>query len=215
MAEVEKVTDDFAYSNGDLATVSSGTFLDVRLTCDVSGGKVTTSFSGFAVVRHTGGSGWTDDQYAHIVVSATGASREGVGLRVNSDVSPNEDCYLIYYEPDATEVKILKIANSAQSFVGSAISTSFSNGDELKAYVTTDGADADFEVFKNGVSVGTRTDSSSPLTGGRPGLMVSSTGASIDTFRAGILTTPGTEDLNGSASTGGQTAPSVNFTVAL
>jgi hypothetical protein len=51
--------------------------------------------------------------------------------------------------------------------IGADISGSFSAGDTIKLQSNGSGA---LELFKNGVSIGTRTDASSPLSSGQPGI---------------------------------------------
>jgi hypothetical protein len=190
MAEILKVSDTFTYSDGSLPTVSSSAWADRRNTVDVTTARATTTTSGFAIATVTGGSGWTDEQYAEVTVTATSSTREGVALRYGPDASPNEDGYIIYYEQDLNVVRILKFDNGSQSFVGSDISVTFSNGQELKAYVETSGADAVFTIFQDTVQIATRTDNSGIApTNGRPGVLLSSASAAVDNFVGGILGT--------------------------
>jgi hypothetical protein len=225
MAEVTKVGPEaFTYSNGLLETVSSGTFTDVLPVrngqISVSGNQCTFAGSRTASL-YPGGSGWTAEQWAQVTLAdVDGSVSTGVGgviVRASGEDAAAE-FYAAYYRRDGPSVQVYKFESDAFTQVGSDISTTFADGDILKLYAETNGANTDLTVYKNGSSVGVRTDTPTSIAGGssdRTGIIVGND-ALVDDFSGGILSAGGgTEALTTSASTGGQTAPSVNTSVEL
>jgi hypothetical protein len=224
MAETTKVTDAFTYSNGDLETSSSSTWVDVRPvdagSLAVSGNAVTNSNSGLQAAMHTGGSGWTAEQWAQATITEAqgdAAGRAGVIVRASGE-DATANFYVALYNQAVPAVQFFKVNSGSFTPMGADLSVTYVDGDIIKLYAETSGGDTVLTVYKNGVSQGTRTDSPTTITGGssdRTGVCASNASV-LDDFSGGILTVlTGTEPLVGSASTGAQTAPGVNFTVPL
>lgn len=85
---------------------------------------------------------------------------------------PSSSASYIAYVANTTTVLVGK-KSAALGFtqIGADVTTStMTTGDLLTLSATTSGGNCILEVFVNGVSQGSRTDTSSPLTGGQPGM---------------------------------------------
>lgn len=111
------------------------------------------------------------DHTATITVDASsGITGIGPLVRVASSVSGS--CYLAYLSSD-TSVQIYKGTDGGASVSFSAIGSAFTitsvTASDTIGLKVSGSATTTLELFRNGVSQGTRTDSSSPHTTGQPG----------------------------------------------
>jgi hypothetical protein len=124
---------------------------------------------------------FANNQKSTIAFISGAASDISPAVRIQSSTNPA--CYLAFFSSPTT----CQIYKNDSSFGSTAIGagytvTSMTAGDtaSLSATGTTT---VTLELFRNGVSQGTRTDSSSTLTGGQPGFHISGTNR-LDTFSA-------------------------------
>jgi hypothetical protein len=145
----------------------------------------------------------------------------GMFLRALAD-GTNGDRYQVEWDNTANLVRIGKVAANnvltsldTVAYSGPTAGTNF----ELKGTVSG-GATTTIKAYVDGVEVLSCDDSSSPLTAaGKCGLSIrgGSSGATqiLNVTAAELVGSDGEEALTGSASTGAQTAPTVNFSVPL
>ena len=206
MSEIVKTgPETFPYSNGNLETVSSGVFQDVRPegagAMQVVANAAKSDMSGLNVAQDTRGSGYTAEQFAKAAIAnatGDGNARVGVGTRLSGE-DATANGYVVIWNKGLLAIQFFALVNgSFNPVAGGDLSTTWSDGEEIKLYTTTSGGDTILEVFKGGISLGTRTDSPTQVAGGagtRTGI-ASSNGGVIDDFSGGIL---GTEDPPGPA----------------
>ncbi len=217
-------SDAFTYSNGALATVSSGDWTSINsgsATLNCSGNKAVSAHVNYAIGRWEGGSTgagtWTADQYAKAAItrSANSGNRAGVIVRCSADTNANRDYYAAYVMENAgsADTFIIKTVNGTNTTLSNVSGDGWADGDtiEIEAEGTT------IRVFRNGVELRNVTDSSiSGASTDRAGILIYGTAMAVDDWEGGTISTAtGTEALTGSASTGGQTAPSITFEVPL
>jgi hypothetical protein len=154
-------TETFTYSDGALATVSSGAWTSLNPTSatpSVETGKFYSPHSAHAVARIEAGT-WATDQYAKITISSLGAASAwmGVVVRASADVDGNRDYYFAVVEEGAGPHRTVigKVVNGSITELSSNTGDSWANGEsiELEAEGTT------LTVFKNGVALRNVTDS--------------------------------------------------------
>ena len=125
----------------------------------------------YEVVAHTGRT-WTNNQRAEVdVVPGPGADDYTVAAGVRLDGGTNRGYTAEWWSGDPTSIQIRKITGiGSQADIGAAILiTAPTLPFSLAIEATTNGADADLEVFLDGVSQGSRTDSSGAYLSGDAG----------------------------------------------
>ncbi len=146
--------------------------------------KVTFSGGGFSMVWWNADA-FTADQYSQQVTSGSG-SFSGPACRIDSSAVTG---YAIY----AQDTGIYKFVAGSRSSIGS-YSGSFAATDTIKI-ACTGTSTTTVEVFKNGISLGSATDSSSPITSGAAGMFADTTSGGVGAFQAddigGTPTFPG------------------------
>lgn len=121
------------------------------------------------------------NQYAETTVVAGNDVYCGPAVRIQSDTDGN--CYFAFYAGSSTW-HIQKGDGTTNAVVGSTISAAGpSTNDVIRLEITGSG---DLVLKLNGSTLGSRTDSSSPLSGGQPGFWTGS-GLFIDNFAAADL----------------------------
>jgi hypothetical protein len=73
---------------------------------------------------------------------------------------------------------IVKVVNGSASTLGATVNLTYTNGDTVEMECTGSST-VTLNFFQNGVSQFTRTDSSSPITSGSPGIMLSGGGIGV------------------------------------
>lgn len=135
---------------------------------------------------------YTTQQYAKctIIITSAGANdRIGVNVMNNAGAFNSNSMYRVLYRNSSTSaVVVMKVVNNVETQVGTDITVTFASGDAL--WVEADassGTSTIIEVFQNTTSLGTRTDSTSPLTTGRPGITATRSGDGTrgDDYEAG------------------------------
>jgi hypothetical protein len=153
------------------------------------------AFGNMADCSWKGAGSFTVDQYFKVQLNGTTASngdKLGGSVLNNGGGFGSFSAYRCYYDDasGANGVTCEKIVNGTVTALGAKISTSFTTGDFLECEATTSGGTVTLTVYKNGVSLGTRTDSSSILTTGKPGICGLIAGTTIlgDNWEAGTVT---------------------------
>ena len=122
---------------------------------------------------------FANNQQSTITLNST--TDTGTAVRVQSATNPA--CYLALLL-SSTSVQIYKQDSSFNSTaLGAAFTITAVTAGTTISLSATGTTTTTLTLYRNGVSQGTRTDSSSPLTGGQPGMFMSST-QSIDAFSA-------------------------------
>lgn len=136
------------------------------------------SFSGasFAFVWWNADS-FPDDQYSQLKTITS--SYNGPACRVDTGGA------ITGYSFYTIDSGIYKWVAGSRSSIGS-YSGSFSNGDTAKV-VCTGSSTVTIEVFKNGVSLGSTTDSSSPIASGAAGMLGDGSGGGLDDWEGGAV----------------------------
>lgn len=106
----------------------------------------------------------------------SGSTYSGPAVRIQG--TSNCSCYCAFTNGSTTDVVVYKVTDSgsySKTQLGSNFTiTALSPGDTLRLEVTGTST-VTLTLYRNGVSQGTRTDSSSTFTGGQPGLFVYNT----------------------------------------
>ncbi len=123
---------------------------------------------------------FTSDQYAEVTLEGTWSGSDidmiGINLSNNGGDYSTRTMYRVGYTPSTGGIQVTKIvSNGAPSNIGAVITQAFSSGDKFSAERVTNGADVDIRVYRtpSGGSLtllATRTDSTSPLSGGKAGV---------------------------------------------
>jgi hypothetical protein len=161
----------------------------------------------------TKATGFTTDQYFKVQLNGTtggNGDKCGGSLLNNGDLTHGFNAfsaYRIYYDDTAgvQGVTCEKIVNGTITALGTKIIGAFTAADFLECEATTSGGVVTFTVYKNGASIGTRTDSTSILTTGKPGICGLIAGTTIlgDNWEAGNVTAATGTLLRPRAMTGG------------
>ncbi len=121
---------------------------------------------------------FTDDQYAEIDIvgapSTSDTDNIGICLRNSGEASRTHDCYRIYWTRSNLDVvRVYKVVAGTATQLGTNISTAMSAGDKFSAEALANGANVDINVYRDTgggpTLLGTRSDTSSVITGGKPG----------------------------------------------
>jgi hypothetical protein len=176
-------TDNFNRANeSPIASPWTGTDRPQLLTNQVAG--LTASTDQIAYYNNT----FANNQYsqASMAVLGNNALADGCGVAVRVQ-SATKSAYTAELYTNGTVLSIFKYSSGTGVKQGADISVSFAAGDILKL-TATGGATTTLEVFKNGVSQGTRTDSTSAFTSGFAGVYCYSTGvARLDDWEGGDI----------------------------
>ena len=162
-------SDNFnSYSNGDLTTVSGGKWTAGSGNFDVLSHQVqsnyTSTFTNLA--RWTGAGSFNDNQYSRLTIIAFSGSWQSMGpaVRVNSGLSTG---YVTYWTGTNT-VGLGKLVSGSWTTLNDTCGTVVVN-DVIELDVTGSSTSV-LTVKKNGATLCTYSDSSSPITTGTPGL---------------------------------------------
>lgn len=141
--------------------------------------------------------GFTTDQYFSMkILGGPFNNGDAIGGSVlnNGGAFGAFSCYRVYYYDNigAQGCQVDKFVNGTSTItaIGGAIAGAFVTGDTLECECTTSGGVVTFNIFKNGVSIGTRTTSTSILTTGKPGIYAFAAAATLrgDDWEAGNVT---------------------------
>lgn len=155
-----------------------------------------------------GSGSFTADQYFEIKVVGTwtGADTDLIGgsLRNNggswNGTTGTDSMYRVFWQPSTSKVQVTKVLLHIPTQVGTDItSVTLAANDLLSAEAVTNGSNVDIIVYKNGVSLGTRTDTAAVLTSGKPGVTGKNHDNAIfgDNFVAGNITASSAADSSG------------------
>lgn len=146
-----------------------------------------------------GAGSFTTDQYFKVQLLRINTQADYVGgsLLNSGGALGAFSAYRCYYH-DVSGAQVVvceKIVNGTVTALGTSISATFVSNDYLECEATTSGGVVTLTVYKTGVVIGSRTDSSSILTSGKPGICAQ-IGAGIslstqilgDNWEAGNLT---------------------------
>jgi len=139
------------------------------------------------------------DQFCEAVYEGVGANTARIGWAVlavgdgrlsqdpNTSISGLNQAYLLMTVTSTPAFLLRRMVNGVETTLGSNFSVP-SVGTVVALTVTRSGSDNVLEVFYDGVSQGTRTDSNLGMAG-LPGLFTreAASGGSFSSFRAGIL----------------------------
>jgi hypothetical protein len=196
-----------------------------------AGANDTTTQTRLVVYLWAGAGSFSADQYCTFTISnlaVSGASSRGGGIvRSASGTDAASAFYACYVCDDDTgsgsTVVILKVNGTMAGTVLDSRRLTIANGDIL-TFGVQGSSSAVLTLYVNAVaSASTYTDSSSPLTTGKPGLYLASdestgtlTGPALDDWIAGDVTAGSTSAaLSGSALTGGSGTQAPGTTIGL
>jgi hypothetical protein len=132
------------------------------------------AYSGPSDCVWAGAGVFTDDQYFATTLlgswSISDSDTLGGSLRNNGGSFGSRNMYRVVYQPSSSGVLVYKVVSDTATPLGTTISQVFTSGDTLEAEAVTNGANVDIIVYRNGTILATRSDTSSVLTGGKPGL---------------------------------------------
>lgn len=139
----------------------------------------------YAKARLTGGPFANSDKYG-VILLCNGDGTHGKGLF---------SAYRCYYDDTSGSqgVTCEKIVNGTVTALGAKITGAFALNDYIECEATTSGGVVTLTVYKTGVSIGTRTDSTSILTTGKPGICGTKGADTLlpDNWEAGNITAGG------------------------
>lgn len=158
-------------SSGGTWTVGPGGFNNVQINSNTVIASAATNDNGCRVLTPT----FTGQQRATVTL---GSVTELIGPCVRMQSTTDASCYAVITNASATSLSVYKITDTAGTI------TYVKNGADITisavAAGDTIGIDASgtstvtLTIYRNGVSVATRTDSTSPYTGGQPGFWFAS-----------------------------------------
>lgn len=110
-----------------------------------------------------------DNQFSQATISGM-VNFDNAGLIVRGVATGGGSYYGVFYRLNATQAAIFKVAAGVYSEL-TTIAGAIAAGSVLRIEAETSGANCLLRVYDDGVQIGsTYTDSSSPLTGGQPGM---------------------------------------------
>ncbi len=167
-------------SNGQLRIVSNG---------------FQNAFANMADCSWKGAGSFTADQYFSIKIIGTFSSNDKIGgsLLNNGGAFGSFSAYRIYFfdSTGTAGAVVEKMVNAGPpTGVGTQLNMSLASGDTFECEATTAAGTVTFTIYKNGVSQGTRSDSTSILTTGKPGIcgLISAAGLRGDDAELGNVT---------------------------
>lgn len=124
---------------------------------------------------YKGAGTFTDDQYCELKIVGTWAASDGdyVGctLRNSGEASPTHNAYGAWWRPSGGgTAQAVKNVAGTRTQISTDCSFTMAANDLFSAEAVTNGANVDIKIYKNGVLQCTRSDTSSVLTGGKPGI---------------------------------------------
>lgn len=180
---IELASDDFNRADAD--PISGGNW--VKPVAGDDHFKILTNVATFENVNndademYDGGITWPDNQYsqADMIGTGGGGDDQGPGVIVRASTAPAY--YRIIASMSTGDVTVCKF-NPTKTQLGALITSTFVEDDILRVEVSG----STIEVFRNGISLGTRTDSA--ITSGKPGIFYSSIGGvdnAVDNWSGG------------------------------
>lgn len=125
---------------------------------------------------------WPNDQWSEFTVSAVGGSDGGPMVRVSTAVG----FYAYMVTPEGGGVlNLYKISDNSFAVIASSAG---SNGYQIGDTIRIEAEGNVIRVKRNGATVITHTDSTSPIASGRPGGFIYSNDLILDNFQAGDFT---------------------------
>jgi hypothetical protein len=173
------------------------------------------------VSRWNGAGSFSNDQYAKITVSTrvweSSGFRTGVIVRASADTDTARDYYYLHFYHDqdvgtAVTTVLGKCVNGTETTLVSD-SISWGTSDTVELEVTTVAGNAQLRCFKNGSALTSlnHTDSSTPLTTGKPGIYLQGNSSiAAEDWEGGDVTSGSESALTGSAGTLAQGSASVS-----
>lgn len=190
-----------ASNNTELETYDSS-FVDLRGNgpgfVEVQSNKLTHTFGAAVIFPYRDATPtYSADQYAGAVITWIGGfpnARYGVACRMSADSGPNDDWYAaaIDFSTSPVTTRLYKCVNGTVSTLDSRTSIAWASGDALWLEAVTNGGNCELTVYRGAASQYTYTDSSSPLTSGKPGMYLFDNAgggaATMDDWEAGDIT---------------------------
>ncbi len=164
----------------------------LRVTKPASDGEIWNPFSAAAQCRWDGSGSFSGDQYSKATLTQIGANGTtswytGVMVRASADLISNRDYYALEVGEHVTlgsrPTRVVKYVNDSATTLSNVTGDNWAAGDTIELEAVTNGADCDLLVYRNGSLLRTVTDSSSPLTGGKPGLVGYGGGTTTDAIK--------------------------------
>lgn len=182
MALQEVASDDFTRANGGLGSNWSDT-VDEGLTPEISSNQVISDGDGDAAAYWNADS-FNDDQYSQITIVDTGSDYSGAVVRASAT-----DCVFGQINTIYGGVAIVWYDGSSWTTIATN-SYAVQNGDVLRTEVegTT------YSLYVNGNLKCSGVEASAPSSGAS-GLLVSTTGAIVDSWSGGNITAGGTRSM--------------------
>jgi hypothetical protein len=141
----------------------------------IQGNELGTAFGdGNPFVYCEGNGTYSADQYAEAsLLDFTGSSGEvGVAVRVGAGTGGSAEWYAAIIREDGASsfYRLEKCVAGTPSALISLTSISYTPGDSIELEAIDEGSDCRLRIYKNSVEIDDYLDTSSPLSGGRPGL---------------------------------------------
>ena len=187
-------SDSFTRNNeapltGNWETLEGNGLQLVSNACRTNGASTVDDVSGVKVSAVS----FAADQYAQVTLGPPNTfDYPGVALRFTSAGSGTG--YVVCYGdrggPTTNIFTVWKVVSNAYTQIGANITQTVATGGILKAEAVTSGTGVNINVYYNGVLIGTRTDTSSVISSGQPGMFYNyqnSTTFTIDDFVAGNI----------------------------
>jgi hypothetical protein len=141
----------------------------------IQGNEIGTAFGdGSAFVYRENAGTYDGDQYVKATLKDFGgfAYDAGVAARVGTGTGGSAQWYAVFVREEgaSSHYSLLKCVAGTPSILIDLTSQSYSDGDTIELEAITEGSDCHLIIYRNGVELDDYLDTSSPLTGGSPGL---------------------------------------------
>jgi hypothetical protein len=141
----------------------------------IQGNELGVAFGdGNAFVYREDAGTYDGDQYAETLLrDFTGAAADvGVAVRVGAGTGGSAQWYAAFIREQgaSSNYSLLKCVAGTPSTLITTTAISYSDGDSIELEAITEGSDCRLRIYKNSVEIDDYLDTSSPLTGGSPGL---------------------------------------------
>lgn len=141
---------------------------------------------------------FTDDQYCKVTITGAsiggGVDAIGCTLRSTGTAYNTRTMYRVYLQnvTGTPYLRVDKVVSGTATQIGANIAGTWTTGDTLIGEAVTNGSNVDVKVYQNGSLLDTRPDTSSVLTGGKPGITGLYGSGSIlgDDWEGGNVTAP-------------------------